>query len=72
MSFKLPFLVVFLVIVSLAAGNAAASAAKTATKTMSDSSICPPGTPPPVFYSDEHYEGYLPSEPCDNEHSVQN
>ena len=72
MSFKLPFLVGFLVIVSLATGIAASSTAKTGTKTMSDSSIYPPGTPPPVFYSDEHYEGYLPSEPCDNEHSVRN
>ena len=40
-------------IVSLATGIAAASAAKTGTKTMSDSSIYPPGTPPPVFYSDK-------------------
>ena len=72
MSFKLPFLVGFLVIVSLATGIAAASAAETGTKTMPDSSIYPPGTPPPVFYSDEHYECYLPSEPCDNNHRVQN
>jgi hypothetical protein len=49
MSFKLPFLLGFF-------------AAKTGTETMSDSSIYPPGRPPPVFYSDGHYEGYLPSE----------
>jgi hypothetical protein len=72
MSFKLPFLVGSLFIVSLATGIAAASAAETGTKTMPDSSIYPPGTPPPVFYFGEHYVCYLPSEPCDNEHRVQN
>ena len=72
MSFKLPFLVGFLMVVSLATGIAAASAAETGTKTIPDSSIYPPETPPPVFYFGEHYVCYLPSEPCDNEHRVQN
>jgi hypothetical protein len=72
MSFKHPLLVGFLVIVSLATGIAAANAAETGTKTMPGSSIYSQGTPPPVIYFDEHYVCYLPSEPCDNEHRVQN
>jgi hypothetical protein len=72
MSFKLPFLVGSLVIVSLATGIASVSAAETGTKTMPGSSIYPPETPRPLFYSDEHYECYLPSEPCDNNHRVNN
>jgi hypothetical protein len=72
MSFKLPFLVGSLVVVSLATGVAAASAAETGTKTMPDSSIYPPPTPAPVFDSGQHYECYLPSDPCDNDHRVEN
>jgi hypothetical protein len=72
MSFKLPVLVGSLVIVSLATGIAAASAAETGTKTMPDSSIYPPATPAPVFDPGQQYECYLPSEPCDNNHRVEN
>ena len=61
MSFKPPFLVASLVILSLVTGVAAVSAAETGTKTMPDSSIYPPRELPPVFYSDDHYECYLPS-----------
>ena len=72
MSFKLVFLVGSLMIVSLVIGVAAASAAETGTKTMPDSSIYPPAEPAPVFDSGQYYECYLPSEPCDNDHRVDN
>jgi len=72
MSVKLPAVASGLVLISLAAGIAAAGAAETGTKTMPDSSIYPPPTPPPVFGTRRHHECYLPSEPCDNRHSVQN
>ena len=65
-------LMLTLVIVSLATGIAAASAAETGTKTMPDSSVYAPATPPPVFETGPHHECYLPSQPCDDNHSVEN
>jgi hypothetical protein len=56
----------------LVIGVAGASAAETGTKTMPSSSIYPPKTPPPIFGTRSHRECYLPSEPCDNRHRVQN
>jgi hypothetical protein len=61
-----------LVLILLVAGMAGTNAAETGTKTMPDSSIYPPPTPPPVFGTRQHHECYLPSEPCDNRHRVQN
>jgi hypothetical protein len=70
MSIRLPFITGCGVLVLLVAGIAGASAAETGTKTMTDSSIYPPPTPPPVFGTVNHHECYLPSEPCDNRHRV--
>jgi hypothetical protein len=61
-----------LVALALVTGVAGASAAETGTKTMPSSSIYPPPTPPPVFGTRQHYDCYLPSEPCDNRHRVTN
>jgi hypothetical protein len=61
-----------LVLVSLVVGLAGASAAETGTKTMPDSSIYPPPTPRPTFGTYQHHDCYLPSEPCNNRHRVQN
>jgi hypothetical protein len=72
MSIRLPFVTGCLVLIWLVAGMPGAIAAETGTKTMPDSSIYPPPTPPPVFSAYQHHECYLPSEPCDNEHRVQN
>ena len=72
MSVRLPFVTGCFVLISLVAGIAGASAAETGTKTMPDSSIYPPPTPRPVFGTYRHHECYLPSEPCDNRHRVQN
>jgi hypothetical protein len=72
MSLKTPVLAGVLVVVSLATGIAVASAAETGTKTMPDSSIYPPAASAPVFDLGQHYECYLLSEPCDNEHRVEN
>ena len=72
MSIGFPFVTGCIVLISLVTGIAGASAAETGTKTMPDSSIYPPPTPPPVFGTYPHDECYLPSEPCDNQHRVQN
>ncbi len=72
MSSRLPIVTSCVVLISLVAGMAGASAAETGTKTMPDSSIYPPPTPPPVFGTYRRHECYLPSEPCDNRHRVQN
>jgi len=70
--FRLPHLTGALVVLSLAAGVVGATAAETGTKTMPDSSIYPPPTHRPVLTIRNHHECYLPSEPCDNRHRVNN
>jgi hypothetical protein len=60
------------VFLSIVLGSAAASAAETGTKTMPSSSIYPPPTRPIIFGTYQHYDCYLPSEPCGNRHRVTN
>ena len=57
---------------SLATVTAVASAAETGTKTFPGSSVYPPATPQPLYDFGGHYECYLPSEPCDDQHRVDN
>lgn len=62
------------VLICLIAGPGGALAGETGTKTMPDSAVDPPPLRhPPVFdLGGNHYECYLPSEPCDNRHRVSN
>lgn len=59
-------------LIACAAAPGMATAAETGTKTLPSSSIYPPRTPEPVFGTRHHYYCYLPSEPCNNEHRVEN
>ena len=72
MCIRFPVVTGGLVLISLVAGAAVASAAETGTKTMPNSSIYPPPTFPPMFGTYRHHQCYLPSQPCDNQHRVQN
>jgi hypothetical protein len=70
--FAMPKSLIITALMALVLGIGGANAAETGTKTMPDSSIYPPPTRPVVFWTVSHDECYLPSEPCDNRHRVNN